>query len=342
VNRYNYTQSILLAFLALLAVFTAKTADSRLFHRVLALYLFIGVPIGIATNHVLIYLLRVPSASALFVTGDLCLLVYVIAVPCMRSTVAPKEPSRALFSLRLGAAAFLPTLAILVSMLLAVAGHHPMLGVVASILSMVLYGVRSTYAQMRLFSLQWRLQSANEQLEDLSQRDPLTGCYNRRWFSEQFELEWIRRQRSHEPLAILMIDVDHFKLFNDTRGHADGDVCLQAVAKALDGALYRSTDALVRYGGEEFVAMLPNTDMEGLGRVAGKMMGVLDELQFEHPASPFGVVTVSIGGVVWKGSGGSMPQEQMLVMADKALYEAKRDGRNCVRLWSYLSEEVSY
>jgi diguanylate cyclase (GGDEF)-like protein len=331
-NRYNYTQSVILALLALLAVFTAKTAESRHFHRVLALYLWIGVPTAMWTNHILINTWNVPPASVLFVPSDLCLLAYVIAVPFFRNRVGPREPSPKLVFLRLGAAVFLPLFALLAGMILAIAGNHPVLGVAAGLVSLALFGVRSAYGQLQLLSAQWELESANARLETLSQHDALTGLYNRRWFAEAFALEWKRSQRSSLPLSLLLIDVDYFKLFNDTRGHAEGDFCLRTVSSLLEAQLRRSNDALARYGGEEFVAMLPNTDIEGARQIADRMMQALTELGFSHPASPLGFVTVSIGGATWDGADTEMTSEQMFLFVDAALYEAKRRGRNCVRL----------
>jgi diguanylate cyclase (GGDEF)-like protein len=332
VNRYGYTQSTILALLALLAVFTAKTADSRLFHRVLALYLWIGVPIGIWTNHFLVNTWVAPPASATFTLSDLCLLAYIAAVPLLGNTEAPQEPGRRLVFLRLAASAFLPLFGILASMLLAVAGHHPVLGIATGVISLALYGIRSTYGQFELLSVQWNLQAINERLEVLSQRDPLTGLYNRRWFSERFALEWRRAQLGQLPISLLMLDVDHFKLFNDTQGHTEGDACLQTVSTLLAEQLHRGADALVRYGGEEFVALLPNTDSDGAHQVVQKVMSSLAELRLPHPASPFGEITVSIGGVTWRAPDVESTPEQMILLADAALYQAKERGRNCVHL----------
>jgi diguanylate cyclase (GGDEF)-like protein len=330
-NSYSYTQSVVIACLSILAVFTAKTADSRQFHRALALYLSIGFPIALWTNDILINTWNVPPASALFVFSDLCLLVFIFAVPMLRYRIAAREPSRKLVFFRLGASAFLPLFALLASMILAIAGHHPILGITAGMISLLLFGIRSTYGQFQLLSVQWALQSANLQLETLSQHDPLTGLYNRRWFDETFVLEWERAQRSTLPLALLLIDVDHFKLFNDSRGHAQGDSCLQTVSSLLARQLRRSTDSLARYGGEEFVAMLPNTDADGARIVAERMVATLAESAIAHPASPFAIVTVSIGAAVRIPSDFGPTRENFFSAVDAALYQAKNQGRNSIR-----------
>jgi diguanylate cyclase (GGDEF)-like protein len=335
-NRYSYTQSILIAALALLAVFTAKTAESRHFHRALAIYLWIGLPVAVWTNHILINTWSVPPASALFVPSDLCLLAFAFLVPSLRNRIGPKEPSRKLIFLRLGAAAFLPLFALLASMILAIAGHHPVLGIAAGLLSLALFGARSAYGQFQLLAAQWDLQSANQQLEVLSQHDPLTGIYNRRWFADSFTLEWKRAQRSGQPISLLLIDVDHFKLFNDSLGHAAGDLCLQTVTKLLALQLRRNSDALARYGGEEFVAMLPNTDKDGAHQVAERMMDALETMAIPHPASPFERVTVSIGCTTLSDPNSEIAAEitpeKMFLAVDSALYQAKNHGRNRIQI----------
>jgi diguanylate cyclase (GGDEF)-like protein len=337
-NRYSYAQSLIITLLSILAVVTAKTADSRHFHRVLAIYLSIGLPVALWTNHFLINTWHVPPASPLFVPSDFCLLAFISAVPLLRTRTGPKEPSRKLVFLRLGAAAFLPLFALLASMILAIAGNHPILGILGGLVSLALFGTRSAYGQYQLLATQWNLQSANQQLEVLSQHDPLTGLYNRRWFGEFFSLEWQRAQRSHQPISLLLIDVDHFKLYNDTLGHAAGDLCLQTVAKLFALQLRRTSDAVARYGGEEFVAMLPNTNQEGAHVVALRMMQALEEVAIPHAASPFHQVTVSIGGATWQTpetgtpAASEMTPETMFLLVDAALYEAKNQGRNQIRM----------
>lgn len=332
VNRYVYTQAGILALLSLLAVFTAKTADSRVFHRVLALYLWIAVPGSIWTNQVLIQRSSVPAGSAWFVLSDLSLLAYIVAVRLSRDSVKPKEPGPKLLFLRLGASVFLPILAMLASMLLAVDGHHPALGVLFGVAALTVYGVRATYGHFKLLSAQADLHQINERLEMLSQRDPLTGLYNRRWFSERFLLEWRRAERTEQPISLLLMDVDHFKLFNDTRGHAEGDACLQTISTLFVDQLTRRGDALVRWGGEEFVVMLPATDLEGMRAVGRRLQEALADLRLSHPVSPFGVVTVSIGGVTWLRPDGATNPENLVMRADAALYEAKAMGRNRIHL----------
>jgi len=173
------------------------------------------------------------------------------------------------------------------------------------------------------------LRSANDKLEQLSRIDSLTEVANRRFFNETLLGEWRRAVREKRSLAILMIDVDHFKRFNDHYGHLQGDECLQEVAQALMTAVRRGGDLVARYGGEEFGVVLPNAGEEAMS-VAERCRAAVEELKIAHAQSGgIGHVTVSIGmsSVV---PNGSMAPEDLLDSADKALYSAKDAGRNQV------------
>lgn len=174
------------------------------------------------------------------------------------------------------------------------------------------------------------LKRQSDQLRSWVYIDGLTGAYNRRHFDERLRAEWGRCQREGAALSVLMIDVDQFKRFNDTHGHAHGDVCLRAVARSLGGGLHRSTDQLFRYGGEEFVCLLPNTDEAGAVVVAEHLRHQVENLQLEHPTGgPALQVTVSIGVGVMRTP--PMREPAALVReADLNLYAAKDSGRNRV------------
>jgi diguanylate cyclase (GGDEF)-like protein len=331
VNEYNDTQSILLALLTLLAVFTAKTAESRLFHTVLAIFLWIAVPASIFTNELVNNLWSLPPASAPHVIGDFAPLAFLFALHLLRDRLPLRDPSPLLVFIRLGASAFLPFFALLAGMI-AATDRHPILAFSCALLALALYGVRSTYGQFQLLASQTRLQAANRRLELLSSTDPLTGLYNRRWFAERFGLEWKRAQRGNAPLSVLLIDIDYFKLYNDALGHAVGDQCLHNVATLISQQVSRSTDATVRYGGEEFLAMLLNTGIEGSRQVAAKVLAALEKRCIPHPESPFGHVTVSIGAATAYRPAPNSPPDQLLLLADQALYRAKEEGRNRIQI----------
>lgn len=197
-------------------------------------------------------------------------------------------------------------------------------------------------AQMRysLVVLTRRLDDANRELTRLSSVDGLTGVANRRMFDEAITREWARGVRHGSQLSLVMCDVDHFKAFNDTLGHQAGDECLRAVAQALGNRVRRPTDLVVRYGGEEFAVLLPDTDAEGARSLAESMRRDVLALGIRHEASPLGCVTVS-AGVASLVAGRDVPGPAALIKAaDEALYEAKGGGRNQVVLSGATSEVI--
>ncbi|MCW8933097.1 MAG: GGDEF domain-containing protein [Gammaproteobacteria bacterium] len=175
-----------------------------------------------------------------------------------------------------------------------------------------------------------QLQNANEKLETLTLEDALTGLHNRRYFEMQLEFEWKRESREKKVLTLMVIDIDYFKLYNDTYGHAEGDVCLKRVSHILESSLHRSTDVIARIGGEEFVVMLPNINIDGALTLAKQMQQQLHQAGLTHATSPLGDnVTVSIG------IASVIPDDNATALglfkaADKALYKAKTKGRNQV------------
>jgi len=166
---------------------------------------------------------------------------------------------------------------------------------------------------------------AEKVLSELAATDALTGLANRRTLDQRLRLEWERAQRSGEPLALLMIDVDHFKAFNDRHGHQGGDEALRHVAQVIGSNIRRPADLAARYGGEEFAVVLPDTDGDGANTIAEHIRSAVEHLP---PADGDALsVTVSIGLSTWdKRSRGSL--EALLLSADRALYEAKHSGRN--------------
>lgn len=166
---------------------------------------------------------------------------------------------------------------------------------------------------------------AEKVLSELAATDALTGLANRRTLDQRLRLEWERAQRSGEPLALLMIDVDHFKAFNDRHGHQGGDETLRNVARVIGSNIRRPADLAARYGGEEFAVILPDTDGDGASTIAEHIRSAVEHLP---PADGDALsVTVSVGLSTWeKRSGGSV--EELLLTADRALYEAKYSGRN--------------
>lgn len=176
------------------------------------------------------------------------------------------------------------------------------------------------------------LRDANEKLRLLSSVDSLTEIPNRRHFDELYQREWCRSMRQAMPLSLIMIDIDYFKVFNDTYGHQEGDECLKIVAQTLSATIKRSNDLVARYGGEEFVVILPQTDLEGAAVVAEKLRKQIEALRITHmysKSSPY--VSISLGVACSKPAFSSHPEE-LIRTADQALYRAKREGGNRVSL----------
>ncbi len=175
------------------------------------------------------------------------------------------------------------------------------------------------------------LGEVNLKLERLSQEDGLTGIANRRHFEEVLDMEWRRGTRTATPLSIVMIDIDEFKLYNDALGHQRGDECLRRVAGTLAGVLNRAGDLLARYGGDEFVAVLPSVDAAQAMDLAERLRQTVEDLDLAHETSHGlrHVITISVGvATAALTKGGSA--EALLAAADKALYLAKERGRNRV------------
>ncbi|MNZ70572.1 Phytochrome-like protein cph2 [compost metagenome] len=172
------------------------------------------------------------------------------------------------------------------------------------------------------------------QLQILTLQDSLTGLYNRRYFDHKLHSEWRRLRRSEQPLALLMLDVDHFKLFNDCRGHLAGDDALRQIATAMAACMQREGDAACRYGGEEFAIILADTGLEGASHVAERVHEQVAELKISHPECNLGYLTLSIGLAIATPGGNDDPQE-LIALADGALYAAKRRGGNTTCVWSH-------
>jgi two-component system, sensor histidine kinase LadS len=171
-----------------------------------------------------------------------------------------------------------------------------------------------------------QLQTLNEKLEALSMVDGLTGIANRRQFDQVLQQEWQRMERTQQPLALVMIDVDWFKRYNDHYGHPAGDQCLRQVATAI-AALGRSSDLMARYGGEEFVLVAPATDADQALALAQRACATVQALALPHTGSEIGVVTLSCGVAAIVPQPGQ-DSAQLMRAADAALYRAKHQGRN--------------
>jgi len=190
-----------------------------------------------------------------------------------------------------------------------------------------------------------RIKSMADELRRTASTDALTGIANRRHFDEVLQREWLRTQRDGQPLSLLLIDVDHFKLYNDFYGHPKGDACLRLVAQALNAAAQRPADLVARCGGEEFMLLLPHTPRIGAQHVSARVLEAVARLAVQHEASPTARhVTVSVGIACYDAaspcwlhdpavqrSRSDVPVEctasDLVRTVDKALYAAKAAGR---------------
>jgi diguanylate cyclase (GGDEF)-like protein len=172
-----------------------------------------------------------------------------------------------------------------------------------------------------------QLSESEARLRELSIRDPSTGLFNRRYLEEALSLELIRAERKQYPVGIIMADIDHFKRFNDTFGHAAGDVVLVQVANSLRSHV-RSSDVSCRYGGEEFVLVLPEASLKITQIRAGQIREDIRQLSMDYDGQPLSAVTLSLGVAVFPAHGSTM--DSILKAADNALYGAKRGGRDRV------------
>ncbi len=200
--------------------------------------------------------------------------------------------------------------------------HSPETGVPSGILNVVRDVSERKKAEQKL-------QEAYNAVEALAITDALTGLANRRRFDQYLTAEWRRSMRDRQPLSLLMLDVDKFKAYNDTYGHQRGDSCLKQIAEACMDVVSRPGDLVARFGGEEFVVVLPNTENEGAVHIAEEICEALRGRRLPHTGNPPGIVTVSAGCATMVPKFGKHAPD-LIEMTDKALYRAKYNGRNQV------------
>lgn len=173
-----------------------------------------------------------------------------------------------------------------------------------------------------------RVQKQNDRLENLSLKDGLTNVYNRRGLDKFFEIHWSNCLKYGLPYSIMMIDIDEFKNYNDNYGHIQGDEVLKLVTTVMENSLFRSEDLIGRYGGEEFLIVMPNVDVQGAELLAKKIIDEIWDLNIKHEfSSGRGRVTVSIGVATLTPTIETKPQK-LIDLADNKMYDAKHNGRN--------------
>ena len=311
--RYMFDiQNLCIAVFALVRWLATDTAQRRGFFRVLALY---------ATAYLLVasYINHFASEDAFGTYSDLLidLPFLLLAVLALRQTApSPVVPSPRLSRLvQAGGPMILPLLLLVVGTL--VVDHARPLAVTGFVVATLGFGLRSTLLQISLLERQ-------AALDELARKDALTGVANRRQFDTVLQAEWNRMRRSGAGLGLLLVDIDHFKAFNDAHGHPAGDRCLQAVAAGLQANVRRAGDCLARYGGEEFAVVVADATLEDTVALAETLRRAMETLVL-----PEGAITISIGAS-FQHSSALVDIETLLAEADAALYAAKHAGRNRV------------
>ena len=306
----------------------ANERAERTFFAVLSVYAGVYLVAAGCNNHLVAlrediglgtpYDVLVSISFVVFAT--LCLMVSDGGAP-----LSPPPPPRRVHFIR-SASPLAMALALLVVSLFVVRFKYGE-GVAGILIAVLGYGLRATLSQLRHIETEEGLRSERRSLEALALSDALTGVSNRRAFDNALAQEWRRALRSREPLSLLMIDIDEFKILNDRYGHPTGDRCLRLVASELQRLVKRPADLLARYGGEEFAVLLADTELAGAMTLAEQLREVVQALQIENAGSRLQVVSISIG-VASVRPEGNAPAATLVQAADAALYEAKRQGRN--------------
>jgi diguanylate cyclase (GGDEF)-like protein len=323
---YN-AENVILAVAASLRLLVQPRGKERRFYAILAGFLWVYA----VAAHVYNNWAAVNDGHALYdVLVDLPFLVLAVAAlapSSPRSEADQPEPRQTLAVLVENVSPMFYTVALL-ALSISLMRQHFYAGTVGIFTSLVVYATRSTMLQGSYIRVQRELHEARDRLEQMALTDALTNTANRRRFDQALVLEWNRAIRHEHPLALLLIDIDYFKLLNDRYGHPAGDRCLVSVAVALQSALPRSGDLLARYGGEEFAAILPSTDEAGARLVALNMQEAVHSLMIGNETPTGSFATISIGIAVFESAEAGVAD--IVEAADQALYRAKQGGRNLI------------
>lgn len=310
-------ENVFILLFALVRYAASGKVASREFFRTLVIFAFVYMVVAFYINHL------EPADADYGGFNDLVIdvpfLVLAVVAGLGASAGEAKLSLRMAYIVRAGSPLMLPVTLLVVSSL--IAHSHLNLAVAGFVIATLGYGLRSVLTQVRSFEQE-------HQLGELARIDALTGLANRRQFDEVLCREWNRAHRSGSGLAMLLIDIDHFKQLNDTFGHQEGDLRLREVAQLLAGTASRGSDVVARYGGEEFAVVLSAVTFEQACEIAEIMRASVHRLQLAAPGVG-GYVTVSIGTSFMQRISGN-DSAALIAAADEALYEAKRAGRNRV------------
>ena len=335
-SAYN-VENLLLAGAAALRLFTGARGAKLQFYRVTFSFMAIYAAVALPMNY-LNEFYHLPTGTFLDLFWDIPFLF--LAWMAVSLPLLQEQPSRLVTTrtqrIILHSMPVLITAVVLVmGTILVQYNYHA--GLLAVLIGLGSYSLRNSLLEMRYLETQRKLtqseaalQRAMERFQALSYIDPLTSVANRRRFEEMLHIEWSRTMRRGEPLTLLMMDLDHFKLLNDSYGHLRGDDCLRIAAQTLGAHLKRAGELLARYGGEEFAAILPDVPADSAFPFAESLRIAVANLRIENARSPNGgCLTISIGVATCYPTPDSSA-EALLAAADLALYGAKQAGRNCV------------
>ncbi len=326
--------------------------------------LYLGDVLGMAIIAPLVFILQRPGFFSMLWRRQLPRTLLLLTVPAITTALVFTHsadplifiifPALLLVVFRLGFPGAVLTIFIIagIAIGLTVTGHGPLMLIVgANMLRRIV--VVQIFLAVALFTafpvaalleerkaLEDSLQQSELRYRELANADALTGLANRRAFDERLEAEWHRAMRGKQPLALLLIDVDLFKSYNDIHGHVAGDECLRRIAKVIAATLQRNSDIASRFGGEEFAIILPNTRLEGALAVAESMRQAVADMKQPHPGSPAGIKTISIGAAA------TIPcldeaSLSLLADSDHALYQAKSRGRNRVECGAQTRDSLA-
>jgi diguanylate cyclase (GGDEF)-like protein len=330
-------QNISLAAGALARWYVAEDRDERDLFRALSVYTSIYFVIVFINDH---YFAGNPAFGPQYAT----LVTLAFAVLCGFALRAPSATpvhsvNSTLVRIVRSGSPILLAVALLAASLLLIRVQY-VWGCVGILIAVLGIGVRTTLIQVHQIEHREALRQKASALQTIAWTDALTGVPNRHFFTEALARAW-RNERRTGQQAILMIDIDHFKLLNDRYGHPVGDGCLREVARALQRALMRQHDVLARYGGEEFIVLLRDSPAADAQAVAERLRATVQDLRIENAGSPERVVTVSVG-VASAELTDEAAAARMVENADRALYEAKCAGRNQVKLATdHVNEEFA-
>jgi len=327
-------QNFSIAAAALVRWFVAEDRDERDLFRALSAYMLVYFVIVFINDH---YFAGNPAFGPQY--GTIVTLAFAVLSGFALSAPLGK-PVRSVNStlvrmVRSGSPILL-ALALLAASLLLIRVDY-LWGCAGIMIAVLGIGVRTTLMQVHQMEHREALRREASALQTIAWTDALTGVPNRHFFAQSLARAW-RSERRRGPQAILMIDIDHFKLLNDRYGHPVGDGCLREVARALQHALAHPEDVLARYGGEEFIVLLRDSAAAGAQVVAERLRAAVQNLRIENAGSPQRVVTVSIG-VASAEITDEMTAARLVEDADRALYEAKYSGRNLVKLATDLTRD---